>query len=183
MADWIKKLVKSISQKGGVFMFIRAQFSSQMASLTDFSVTILLATVFNVYYVLATFIGAVCGGVVNCIINYKWTFKSQDVKKKYIAIKYLSVWLGSIFLNTYGTYLVTELLGKFTWLRDYLGEHFDNVFILPKLVVSLLVGFLWNYNMQRLFVYKDRNFKKIFHKKHTLLSQIEEDNKKNKKIN
>ena len=64
-------------------MFIRAQFSSQVASTTDFLVTILLVKLFGVYYVYATFTGSVCGGIVNCIINYKWTFKSKRRLRKY----------------------------------------------------------------------------------------------------
>lgn len=167
MTDWIRKITNAISQKGGVFMFLRAQFSSQLASLTDFLVTIVLAKVFNVFYVYATFTGSVFGGIINCALNYKWTFKSTDVKKKHVAIKYITVWIGSIILNTTGTYLVTELLGNFVWLRDLLGHLFDDVFIVSKIFVSLIVGFLWNYNMQRLFVYRNRDFKKYFRTKDT----------------
>jgi putative flippase GtrA len=183
MLDWIKKITATISQKGGVFTFLRAQFSSQFASLTDFLITIFLANLFNhLYkidsycipfvnycfplYVYATFIGSVCGGIVNCAINYKWTFKSAyEVRKRYIIIKYISVWVGSIFLNTYGTYILTELLGKAVWLRELPGHLQDNVFVVSKIVVSLIVGFVWNYNMQRIFVYKNRNFKKFFTKR------------------
>jgi putative flippase GtrA len=180
---WIKKTTASISQKGGIFTFLRAQFSSQIASLTDFLVTILLANLFNYFYhtdtyclplvnyclplyVYATFIGSICGGIVNCAINYKWTFKTAgEVQKRYIVIKYLSVWFGSILLNTYGTYVLTELLGTANWLKEIPGHLQDNVFVISKIVVSLLVGFVWNYNMQRIFVYKNLNFKDFFTKK------------------
>ena len=172
MFDWVKRTAKKISQAGGIFMFLRAQFSSQLASITDFSVTIILANTIITrslagegYYVYATFIGALCGGCVNCMINYKWTFKSSSVKKRYVAIKYVLVWVGSLILNIYGTYLSTELLKTWVALQDFLGHLFDNVFIVCKLIVSLLVGFLWNYNMQRLFVYRNRNIGKIFKKK------------------
>lgn len=168
MVNWIKKFAKTVSEKGGIFMFLRAQFSSQLASITDFTVTIVLAKVFNVYYVYSTFTGSVCGGIINCIINYKWTFKARDSKKRHVAVKYIMVWCGSIFFNTSGTYLVTEFLGKFTWVRDILGHLFDDVFIVSKIFVSLIVGFVWNYNMQRLFVYKNRDFKKYFKKKSSL---------------
>jgi putative flippase GtrA len=117
-------------------------------------------------YVYATFTGSVCGGIINCAINYKWTFKTAcEVRKRYVAIKYLSVWGGSIFLNTYGTYLLTEFLGKANWLNELPGHLLDNVFVVSKIVVSLIVGFVWNYNMQRLFVYKDYNFRQFFIKK------------------
>lgn len=51
MPDRIKKAAKALSERGGICMFIRAQFSSQIASATDFMVTILLAKVFSLYYV------------------------------------------------------------------------------------------------------------------------------------
>jgi len=162
MVYWVRKVAKAISEKGGIFTFIRAQFSSQIASITDFLVTVLLGVLLNVYYVTATFIGSVCGGIVNCAINYKWTFKAQGVKKKYVVIKYILVWCGSIFLNTYGTFLLTEFLSKFTWLQELLGHFFDDIFIVSKAVVSLLVGWTWNYHMQRLFVYEDRKIKQFF---------------------
>ncbi|MDR2409797.1 MAG: GtrA family protein [Bacteroidales bacterium] len=168
MADWIKKIVKIVSSKNGIFMFLRAQLSSQLASITDFLVTILLAKLLGIYYVYATFIGSVCGGITNCIVNYKWTFKAIGIKKRYVAFKYLMVWFGSIFLNTSGTYLMTELLKKIIWLDKLLGHLFDDIFIVSKIVVSLLVGYLWNYNMQRLFVYRNRNFKKYFTNKNYL---------------
>ncbi|WP_419031829.1 GtrA family protein, partial [Dysgonomonas gadei] len=114
MADWVKKVTKTVSEKGGIFMFVRAQFSSQISSLTDFTVTILLTNIFGVFYGNATLFGNISGGVVNCIINYKWTFKAQDSKIKHVAIKYVMVWLVNLFLNREGTVLVTELVTK--WL-------------------------------------------------------------------
>lgn len=162
MGNRIRNTAKSLSEKGGIYMFIRAQFSSQAASLTDFAITIVLAKFFNMYYVYATFLGSVCGGIINCIVNYKWTFKAQGSKKRYIAVKYLLVWIGSIFLNTWGTYILTESIGKSPWIQSILKQYIDDLFLFSKAVVSILVGFFWNYNMQRIFVYRDRNFKKIF---------------------
>ena len=161
-AHWIKSSIKAISAKGGVFTFLRAQLSSQLASITDFVVTILLANVFNLYYVVATFTGSVCGGVANCVVNYRWTFKAMDVKKRYIAVRYLIVWGGSIFFNTSGTYIMTELLKKIPWLMRLSNLFFENIFIIPKIVVSLFVGFVWNYNMHRYFVYKNIDTKQLF---------------------
>lgn len=159
MVDWIKKIATAISEKGGFFMFIRAQFSSQIASLTDFAVTIILASFCNVYYVLATLIGAVCGGVINCSINYKWTFKAKGCRKQHVIIKYVIVWVCSIGLNTSGTYFLTELMKRSTWIESFLGSFYDDIYIISKIVVSLIVGFVWNYNMQRLFVYRNVDIK------------------------
>ena len=143
-------------------MFLRAQLSSQLASATDFLVTIVLVNVFNIFYVYATFIGSVCGGISNCVINYRWTFKSMDVKKRYIAIRYLLVWGGSILLNTSGIFFMTELLKKIPLLMKVPDFFYENIFLISKIIVSLLVGYVWNYNMHRLFVYKNLHLKQLF---------------------
>jgi len=162
MFRWIKKSAKTISSKGGIFTFLRAQLSSQLSSSTDFLVTIILANIFNLFYVYATFIGSVCGGITNCVVNYRWTFKAMNIKKRYIAIRYLMVWSGSIFLNTFGTYLMTEFFKKIPLLMKVPDFFYGNIFIMSKLIVSLLVGFVWNYNMHRLFVYKNLHLKRLF---------------------
>jgi len=162
MFHWIKKTVKTISEKGGIFTFLRAQLSSQLASITDFFVTILLVNLFHVFYVYATFIGSVCGGITNCVVNYRWTFKSMNVKKRYVAIRYVVVWGGSIFLNTFGIYLMTELLKKIPLLMKVPDFFYANIFIISKIIVSLFVGFVWNYNMHRFFVFKNLNLKRFF---------------------
>ena len=48
---------------------------------------------------LATAIGLVVGGVVNCCINYKFTFRAEHCAVKAVAIKYLLIWGGSFILN------------------------------------------------------------------------------------
>lgn len=165
MANWITKSAKAFSERGGIFMFIRAQFSSQVASAVDFLITILLANLWDIYYVYATFTGSICGGIVNCIINYKWTFKTKDCKKQYVIIKYIVVWIGSILLNTWGIYFMTEAISQNPWVQDKLNPFIDNLFVFSKIVVSLIVGFTWNYNMQRVFVYKNCRIRGRFHRK------------------
>lgn len=91
-----------ISQKGGVFMFLRAQLSAQMATIADFLVTILLVRLFDVYYVYATLAGAIYGGIINCIINYKWTFKSKGKNAccckihNSVGLQYLAEYVGDV---------------------------------------------------------------------------------------
>jgi len=167
MAHWITKSAKAFSERGGIFMFIRAQFSSQIASAVDFLVTILLVKLWEIYYVYATFTGSICGGIVNCIINYKWTFKTKDCKKQYVIIKYLLVWIGSILLNTWGIYIMTEAISQNPWVQDRLNPYIEDLFVFSKIVVSLLVGFTWNYNKQRVNVNKNCRIRGRFQRKNT----------------
>ena len=176
MGTWLTKLETSISETGGIFMFIRAQFSSQIASISDFVITILIAKLFNMYYVYATFLGSVGGGIINCIINYRWTFKAKECKMRYVMIKYFAVWIGSIALNTWGTYLMTEELMRIPWLTEFLEHYVDGLFIVSKAIVSLIVGFVWNYNLHRSFVYRNRNVKEFFSWKEKIKKKICKNN-------
>lgn len=165
MGDGLKRLTRMVSQKGGFFLFLRAQLSAQMATVADFLVTILLVTLFDMYYVYATLAGAVYGGVVNCVINYKWTFKSKGNKAR-IAVKFVMVWICSVWLNTWGTYSLTESLAEIPWVRDTLSQSFGDFFIIPKIGVALFVALFWNYNMQRIFVYRNVDVKNLFKRQH-----------------
>ena len=125
-----------------LWMFCKAQMSSQVASLVDFTVSVVLERL-GLWYFYAAFFGALSGGVVNCTVNYRWVFHAQGQKKKYVAIKYFIVWGISILLNTGGTYVLTEVSGVY--------------FLFSKVVVAVLVGVFWNYQMQRLFVFRNLN--------------------------
>ncbi|NDV69061.1 GtrA family protein [Dysgonomonas sp. 25] len=164
MSNWVKKTVRTINSKNGFFTFLRAQFSSQVSSQVDFLTSILCVNVFGIYYGLSTLLGNVAGGLLNCFINYKWTFKAKGLYVPHVLIKFILVWFGSIFLNTQGTILFTEFVMKWIPLESMPNLFIENVFLIPKIVVSIIVGLVWNYNMQRIFVYKDINFRKYLAK-------------------
>ena len=127
--------------------FCKAQISSLAATLIDFAVTALLFHFLGVYSVWSTFLGSVTGGVVNCVVNYKWTFRGNEQSKLNVAIKYCLVWCGSIALNTWGTAIGTRVLSG----NNDIG--LDSVLI-SKVIVAVLVAVLWNFLMQKYFVFK-----------------------------
>lgn len=61
--------------------FCKAQCSAWIASAIDFGTTIILAHVFGLWYGYSTFIGALNGGIANCLINYRWVFHAFEMKK------------------------------------------------------------------------------------------------------
>ena len=89
--------------KNAMVTFGKAQVSAWIASIVDFSITVGLSQLVNLWYGYCTFTGALMGGIINCLINYKWVFHPDDVKKKSIVTRYMIVWAGSIGLNTFGT--------------------------------------------------------------------------------
>ncbi len=134
--------------------FCKAQLTAQVASLVDFLLTIFLTEFCGVWYAYSTFFGALTGGIVNCVVNYRWVFHADSVKMKHVAVKYFIVWSGSILLNTWGTYFLTE----------FTNWHY----VLTKLIVAVAVGFLWNYQLQRFFVYKNIRIFSSFKKNKSL---------------
>ena len=140
---------------GGIFTFIRSSLSSQLASWIDMGSSIGLVAL-GVSGWVATPVGAVLGGIVNCCINYKFTFRAGDCPVKAVAVKYLLIWIGSVLFNTVGTSLLAHVLDQWHIL-DALGFTTVGSFAAARLIVSLVVSLAWNFLMQKHFVYKRRD--------------------------
>lgn len=121
--------------------FGKAETSAIVASAVDFSLSFFLVQAVGTWYALASFFGALAGGIINCYVNYQWVFDKQEQRKPYIVLKYFVVWSISILLNTSGTWFFTELSGV--------------NFIIIKAIVAIIVAILWNYQMQRIFVFRN----------------------------
>lgn len=142
----------SPKKKYNLFIFLRAQLSAQFATLADFVLTYVCFRWLGIYYVLATAIGAVTGGLINCFINYKWAFATQDCSFKWVLFKYILVWMGSLALNVGGVFLLVELLKEHTSLWEQASSFY---LMVVKVVVSVLVSIGWNYALHRYFVFQD----------------------------
>ncbi len=170
MNNDVEKDIEQVPKKQkGILLFLKATVSSQIASWIDMGLSfILFAFVIPNAYI-SKAIGAATGGVVNCFINYKWTFRADGiVSKRYVIVKYALVWFGSWALNTFGTGFVTGLLMGLTFLTDW-GVNDNGCMMIAQLAVSLVVSIFWNFQLQRYFVFRNvpikDTFKKIKHKK------------------
>jgi putative flippase GtrA len=120
--------------------FVRAQASSFIASLFDFLTTIVCKEFLYLWYVKASLIGTIVGGVTNFALGRVWVFKKRKEKTIPLqAVKYLMVWGGNVALNTGGVFLVTHYVGL-----DYK---------ISKVFVSFSVGVTYNYFLQKRFVF------------------------------
>ncbi|MEO9021588.1 MAG: GtrA family protein [Ginsengibacter sp.] len=124
-----------------MFTFLKAQASSLTATFIDFSVTVLSKEIFGIWYVVANICGNISGGIANFFINRSWVFEGSTGKKmKNQMIRYILVWGSSAVLNTLGLWLLT----RFGSLN----------YILSKIIISLLVGWGFNYILQKKYVFK-----------------------------
>ena len=142
-----------------VVTFIRSSMSSQVCAWLDFIVSFIMFAWVGFKPVYSTAIGALSGGIANCIVNYKFTYRSIDCPWKAVIIKFTMVWLGSMLLNSFGTEALYWVLSRWHFL-DRLGFKPDGYFTLARLVVSGIVSIAWNFQMQRFFVYRIVGFDK-----------------------
>ena len=144
----------SPKKKHSLLVFLRAQLSAQFATLADFVLTYVCFQWLGLYYLLATSIGAITGGFINCIINYKWAFATKDCQFKWVFLKYILVWIGSFVLNVGGVYLLVELLQDHTFLWERASSFY---LMVVKVIVSAIIAVGWNYTLHRYFVFQDAN--------------------------
>ena len=121
--------------------FLKANIASLIASLSDFMMTVLLVQVCKTNVVMAAAAGTVTGGIINFLIGRHWVFKAGDEKAVRQLWKYALVWAGNLLLNTAGVYVLTSEAGL----------HYT----VSKVLTSLTVAFLYNYPLQKNFVFSN----------------------------
>lgn len=137
--------------------FLKANIASLIASLSDFLITVVLVQWCATAVVSAAAAGTVTGGIINFLIGRHWVFQAGDAHgtptaehKTLIGVpvttvrqlgKYALVWTGNLFLNTGGVYL----------FACEAGLHYTT----SKVTTSLLVAFLYNYPLQKNFVFSN----------------------------
>lgn len=153
-----KNIIRKFLKSDNIFFtFLRSSVSSQISSWTDMAVSFALFAWVNLLPWLATACGAIAGGIVNCVVGYKFTYHADDVSKRAVMVKFILVWVGSLVLNTWGTDACYYLLQKWHWLES-IGFKPDGYFAAARLAVSLAVSLAWNFVLQRNFVFRPNRF-------------------------
>jgi putative flippase GtrA len=120
--------------------FSKAQASAVFATLVDFGTLMIWVEVLSGFYPIGVALGATLGALSNFFLNRHWSFQTAAHPMKSQMMRYFIVFLGSVVLNTGGVWAVTE------------GFHLH--YFASKIAVALAVGFLYNYPLQRYFVFK-----------------------------
>lgn len=142
MANHLKSKTreKNHSPKAFLASFSRAQVASAIATLVDYFVLFGLTEIFGVWYVLSVALGAAIAAIVNFLLNRYWSFQAIHQSWKQQAIRYGLISAGSLVLNTVGVYAMTETA----------GVHYA----LSVVIISVLVGWFFNYPLHRYFVFR-----------------------------
>ena len=122
-----------------MFTFFKANIASLIASAFDYGITIVAVHFFSINVVLAGVLGTITGAIVHFIIGRHWVFVAQQSNSTSQAKKYLLIWLGNLALNATGMYVFTKI-----------GVNY----IVTKVGTSILVGWFYNYPLQKGYVFK-----------------------------
>lgn len=120
--------------------FSRSQIASLLATAADFGLLFSLVEFFHVWYVAATALGALLGAVTNFLLNRHWSFRATHGQWHGQAYRYALISGTSLVLNSGGVYLLT----------DHLKIHYS----ISVIIVSILVGFFFNFPLHRHYVFK-----------------------------
>jgi len=123
-----------------VILLARHQIGSLVATVLDFSTMVALVAGLHLAPALGAVSGAAVGGSVNFVLGRRWIFRTQNEPPRAQALRYVSVSFVSLLLNGAGEHLLATV-----W-------HVQ--FVLARVVVALLVALLWNYPVQRHYVFK-----------------------------
>jgi putative flippase GtrA len=118
---------------------LRHQMGAVAATIADYSVMIVLVSGLGIRPELGTAAGATCGGILNFVLGRRWIFRSTTAAAGGQARRYAAVSVGSLILNTCGVHVLAGIM------------HYP--YVAARLVVSFCVSVLWNFPMQRSFVF------------------------------
>jgi putative flippase GtrA len=119
--------------------FIRSQASSVISTFFDFLTTIVCKEFFYFWFVFASLLGTLVGGVTNFALGRIWVFKRREKKMPLQVLKYILIWNGNLALSTLGVFIVTH----------YIGVNY----IVAKIMIAVVMGVSYNYLLQKKFVF------------------------------
>ena len=120
--------------------WLRHHASSLAATAVDFLVMIACVQFGRVNPVAGTVAGATAGAVTNFLLGRHWTYRRGDEAVAGQAARYALVSGASLGLNALGEHLLANVLGI--------------QYILARVLTAFAVSNLWNYPLQKLFVFR-----------------------------
>jgi putative flippase GtrA len=123
----------------GFWQWMRHHAASIAATAADYLTMIFGVEVLRLAPVAATPIGALAGALTNFTLGRRFTYQRTDVPAAGQAWRYAIVSAASLGLNTAGEYLFHDQL------------HIE--YLLARVITSVIVSNVWNYPMQRYFVF------------------------------
>lgn len=132
--------MRSTPRPSHLVSFSKAQVASGIATAFDYALLFSMTEILHVWYVASVAAGAFVGAVANFLLNRHWSFEATHDHAHHQALRYAMVSTGSLALNTFGVWAMTE----------FLKIHYS----ISVVTVSIMVGFFFNYPLHRGYVFR-----------------------------
>lgn len=123
----------------GLRTFARSNVTSLFTTALDFATLISLTELAGVSYVVATWLGTVVGALSNFVINRNWAFRARGKHYGSQFARFVLVQVAASAFHTGGVWGLTAAAGV--------------PYPISKAIVSVAVYLLWNYPLNRRFVF------------------------------
>lgn len=120
--------------------FIKINVASLSASFCDYMATIILVKFFKTDPLFGGVAGTVFGGIVNFLMGRYWVFRANKSTIRLQGKRYFITWTGNLILNSFLLYLLIKI--------------FKVQYLIAKIITSVLVALLYNYHLQKRYVFK-----------------------------
>jgi putative flippase GtrA len=131
-----------VFERSSVLTFGRHQLVSLVATAVDFSVMVGAVSLLHQSPVTGTMIGATFGAITSFSLGRQWAFAAHHGHPGRQAMRYVLVSVGGLGWNALGEWLLAIVV----------GIHF----VLARAIVSLVIGWVWNFPMHRHFVFRPK---------------------------
>ena len=119
--------------------FAKAQLSSVLGGIVDYIAMIFFTEVGGFFYSFSIILSGIIGAVVNFAVNRRYTFRAHSVQRRKQLPKFAIMVMCSIFLKSYGTYLLT-----------FYGEIDYKI---SRLIIDAMVAIGFNFPLQKYWVF------------------------------
>lgn len=120
--------------------YLRSQLVALLATAIDFAVMVALVEGLHVYYLVATALGAISGGVTAFLGNRHYSFLASHGRVTSQSLRYALVWVGSVTFNVVLVYAMTDGAAlEYTW---------------SKVLTAIVVGAAFNFPLHRWYVFR-----------------------------
>ncbi len=123
----------------------RHQLGAAIAGAADFGAMIFCVEILRRSPVTGTVVGATVGAVTNFSLGRAWIFRAASAHPVGQAVRYAAVSVASAAWNALGEHL----------LHDVARVQY----VLARAVVAIAVSLLWNFPVQRRFVFREERAK------------------------
>jgi len=123
-----------------MWVFLKSQLTSIVATAVDFCITVMLVEQLNVSYGIASGAGNIAGAITGFLLGRKWVFAAGENGLSTQATRYVLVWCGYFLLNV----LLVTRLTTYTSIN----------YIIIKITVAIVLSIAYNYRLHKRYVFR-----------------------------